>query len=97
MGQQIGAAGGRIAPGFCKENARLESSYQIAKDAFDTARSVMRRKVGRCSQAEFLTLDREVDLAWNRLQDAMRDLAAHTREHGCGTSQDTPAPRKPVW
>lgn len=97
MGQQTGAAGARLAAGFCEEKARLESSYQIAKDAFDTARSVIRQKVGRCSQAEFLTLDREVDLAWDRLQDAMRELAAHTREHGCGTSQDTNPPRKPVW
>jgi hypothetical protein len=97
MSQQFGAAGARLAPGFCEEKARLESRYQTAKDAFETARSVIRRKVGKSSQAEFLRLDREVDLAWDRLQDAMRELAAHTKEHGCGTSPDTPPARKPVW
>ena len=49
--------------GICQEKAQLESSYKRAKDAFDTARSVLRQKVGKSSRAEFLKLERATDLA----------------------------------
>jgi hypothetical protein len=59
------------APGICQEKAQLESGYKRAKDAFDTARSVLRQKVGKSSRAEFLKLERATDLAWDRLEHAM--------------------------
>jgi len=85
------------APGICQEKTQLESSYKRAKDAFDTARRVLREKVGESSHADFLKLERATDLAWDRLEDAMREFATHIRKHGCGVCQDIFPIGKPIW
>jgi hypothetical protein len=91
------AASTPAAPGICQEKAQLESSYKRAKDAFDIARSILRKKVGKSSHAEFLKFERATDLAWDRLEDAMREFATHIRAHGCGVYEDIPPSSKPVW
>jgi hypothetical protein len=86
-----------LAPAICDQRARLESSYKVAKDASETARTAVRQKVGTSSKAEFLRLDREADVAWGRLRDAVTELATHIREHGCGVFQDVPPSGKTIW
>ena len=97
MSQQPGVASAPHMPGICEEKARLERRYKKAEDAFDGARNAVRRRVGRSSKDEYLTLDRAADLAWDCLQQAMRELASHIREHGCGVIQEAPASYKPIW
>src|SRR6516225_2308620 len=97
MSQQLGAASAPFMPGICEEKARLECRYRRAEDAFDVARTAVRRRVGRSSKDEYLTLDRVADLAWDCLQHAMRELASHVREHGCGVIQGAPPTLKPIW
>src|SRR6516162_291479 len=97
MSPQMKAASTAAALGVCQEKAQLESSYKRAKDAFDTARSVLQKKVGKSSHAEFVKLERATDLAWDRLDDAMREFATHLREHGCGVCQDILPSGKPIW
>jgi hypothetical protein len=97
MSEKMNAAATAPAPEICEVKAQLESSYKRAKDAFDAARSVLRKKVGKSSHAKFLKLERATDLAWDRLEDAMREFATHIREHGCGVCQDILPIGKPVW
>ena len=97
MSQQMKATSTSHAPGICEEKAQLESSYKRAKDAFDTARIVLRKKVGKSSHAEFLKLERATDLAWDRLEHAVKEFATHIREHGCGVCQDVLLSGKPIW
>ena len=84
-------------PGTCEEKAQLEFSYKEAEAAFDTARAVIRQKVGRSSKDEYLALALAADLAWYRLQHAGRGLATHIREHGCGIILESPPSHKPIW
>jgi hypothetical protein len=86
-----------LAQAVCEERARLEGGYQQAKDAFDTARTGIRQKVGTSSKSEFLTLERAADLAWDQFRDAVSELATHIREHGCGVCEDVPPTQKPIW
>lgn len=97
MNPQMKAAATPATPGICQEKAQLESRYKRAKDAFDTARSVLRKKVGKSSQADFVKLERATDRAWERLEDAMRELVTHIRDHGCGVCQDLLPILKPIW
>jgi len=97
MSPQMKATSTSPVPGICEEKAQLESSYKRAKDAFDTARIVLRKKVGKSSHAEFSKLERATDLAWDRLEDAMREFTTHIREHGCGVCQDILPSGKPIW
>ena len=91
------ASSSSLAPAPCDQKARLENSYKLAKDAFETARAAVRRRVGTSPKAEFLRLDREADVAWDRLRDALNELATHIREHGCGVFQDAPPSGKTIW
>lgn len=91
----MGATSAPFASGSCEQKARLENSCKIAQAAFDTARSAIRQKVGTSSKAEYLTLDRAADLAWDQLQRAIKELATHIREHGCGTIEGAPPPPAP--
>ena len=97
MTEQMEASFPSLAPALCDQKARLESSYKVAKEAFETARTAVRRKVGTSPKAEFLRLDREADVAWDRLRDALREFATHVQEHGCGVFQDVPLSGKPIW
>jgi hypothetical protein len=49
MSQSTRATSAAATSGICEEQARLESSYKLAKDAFDTARITIRQKVGTSS------------------------------------------------
>ena len=93
----MGPAPAPNSPGICEAKAELECSYKEAETAFNTARAAIRQKVGASSKAEFMTLDRGADLAWDRLQQARKELATHIREHGCGIIPDAPASHKPIW
>ena len=97
MNQQLEAAPASFAQAICEERARLEAGYQRANDAFDIGRTAIRQKVGTSSKAEYITLDRAADLAWDRLQHAMMELATHVREHGCGVCEDALPAQKPIW
>jgi hypothetical protein len=97
MMEQMEASFSSPAPALCDQKIRLESSYKVAKDAFETAQTAVRQKVGTSPTAEFLRLDREADVTWDRLRDALRELATHIREHGCGVFQDAPPIDKPIW
>ena len=83
--------------GICREKAQLECRYREAEDAFRSARTAIRQLVGRSVKDEYLTLARTADLAWDRLQDAGRELATHLREHRCGIIQEGPPSRRPIW
>ena len=96
MSEQVEEASAPFEPGICQEKARLESNLNVAEDAFNTARTAIRQKVGKSSKTEFLSLDREVDEAWARLQSAMREFATHIRVHGCGTIKKAP-PTRSIW
>jgi hypothetical protein len=93
----MGSAPAPHTPGICEDKAQLERSYKEAEAAFDTVRTAIRQKVGSSSKNEYVILARAEDLAWYRLQRAMRELATHIREHGCGISQEAPPPPKPIW
>lgn len=93
----MGAASVAVASSTCQEKARLEVSCRRAEDAFETARTVVRLKVGKSSKEEYLTLDRGADQAWDRMLRVRKALAAHIREHGCGISPDGPVSHKPIW
>lgn len=97
ISQQVEASPASLAQAICEERARLGAGYQGAKDAFDTARTAIRQKVGTSSKAQYITLDRAADLAWDRLEHAIMELATHVRQHGCGECQDAPPSRKPIW
>lgn len=82
---------------ICEAKAQLERSYKAAQAAFDSARSAVRQRVGTSSKAEYLALDRATDLAWDLLQRAIKELATHIRDHGCGTIQEVSPSDKPIW
>jgi hypothetical protein len=96
MSEYVEAASAPIEPGICGEKARLENNLNIAEDAFNTARTELRQKVGKLSKTEFLSLDRAVDETWARLQNAMREFATHIRAHGCGAIKKAP-PTRSIW
>ena len=96
MSEHVEAASAPLEPGICEEKARLETNLDIAEDAFNTARTAIRQKVGKSSKTEFLSLDRAADEAWARLQNAMREFATHIRGHGCGTIKKAP-PTRSIW
>jgi hypothetical protein len=81
------------AAGICGDMTQLEGRYKKAQASFDTAQAAIRKKVGTSSKVEYLKLDRAVDLAWDQLQRAMRELSTHIREHGCGTIEEAPTPQ----
>jgi len=93
----MGPAPAPHTPGICAEKAQLECRYKEVEAAFATARAAIRQRVGRSSRAEYLTLATAADTAWDRLQDAGRELARHLREHGCGVIQEGPPSHKPIW
>ena len=68
-----------------------------AEEAFGAALAAVRQKVGRSAKDEYLKLDRAADLAWDDLEHAMKKLATHIREHGCGIFQEAPPRLKPIW
>jgi hypothetical protein len=72
------------AASYALEKTRLENSYKIARDAFDTIRAAIWQKVGTSSRAELLT-------------HVMRELATHVQEYGCGVWQDVLPSGKPIW
>ena len=93
----MGPTSAHHAPGTCEEKAQLECRYREAEDAFHSARTAIRLKVGRLAKDEYLTLARAADLAWDRLEQAGTELATHIREHGCGILQEAHASYKPIW
>jgi hypothetical protein len=68
MSEHAEAASAPLEPGMCEEKARLETNLGIAEDAFNTARTAIRQKVGKSSKTEFLSLDRAVDEARARFR-----------------------------
>jgi hypothetical protein len=93
----MGPASAPHTPGICEEKAQLECRYREAEDAFYSARTAIRQMVGRSAKDEYLTLARVADLAWDRLEDARRELATHLQEHGCGGIREAPPSYKPIW
>jgi hypothetical protein len=75
-----------------EQKAQLECRYREAKDAFNSARTAIRQKVGRSEKDECLDLAAAAD----HLQLAGRESAKHLQEHGCGILQE-PATYKPIW
>jgi len=93
----MGPAPAPHTPGICEEKGRLECRYRKARAAFDTARTIIRQRVGRSSKDEYSTLVDVFDLAWDLLLDAGRGLTTHIREHGCGVMQEAPPECKSIW
>ena|ERR1043166_3582181 len=67
----------------CDVRTRLEDDLGAAAIAFHIARRRLQQNMGVCSQAESLSMDRAVDEAFRKLQEARNELQDHNREHDC--------------
>ena len=52
----MGPAPAPHAPGICEAKAQLESGYEVAEAAFDTARNAIQQKIGTSSKDKYLIL-----------------------------------------
>jgi hypothetical protein len=67
----------------CEERMRLEQGHERAGAALESARALVRSRIGVSPLEEFQSVDRAADEAWAVLQRANLRLDRHIWEHGC--------------
>jgi hypothetical protein len=68
----------------CEELQILKAHCNEASAFLDAMSTLLKRRIGICSDVEFRALSREVDRAWSHLSSARRALHDHIVGHGCG-------------
>lgn len=67
----------------CEERQILQALCDEASAFLDATETVLKRRIGVCSEAEFRSLSREVDRAWDNLSSARLALHDHIVKHRC--------------
>lgn len=67
----------------CEERQILQALYDEASAFLDATSTLLKRRIGICSEAEFRALSREVNRAWDNLSSALRALHDHIMRHRC--------------
>jgi hypothetical protein len=65
------------------ERERLARELDRARSCYTSAAETLRGRVGVLEKAEYQRLNRAVEEAWTKMEDARADLDRHIDEHGC--------------
>jgi hypothetical protein len=67
----------------CAERERLARELDGARSSYSHAAETLRVRVGVIEKAEYQKLNRAVEEAWTKMENARAALDRHIDEHGC--------------
>jgi alkylation response protein AidB-like acyl-CoA dehydrogenase len=67
----------------CMERERLARELDGARSSYSRAAETLRGRVGVLEKAEYQRLNRAVEEAWTKMEDARAALDRHIDEHRC--------------
>jgi alkylation response protein AidB-like acyl-CoA dehydrogenase len=67
----------------CVERERLAQVLDGARSCYRHAAETLRGRVGVLEKAEYQRLNRAVEEAWTKMEEARAALDRHIGEHGC--------------
>jgi hypothetical protein len=76
----------------CEEGQILQALCDEASAFLEAMSTLLKQRIGICSEVEFRALSRDVDRAWNHLSSARRALHDHVVMHRCSERLTIPGP-----